>query len=61
MFISNFIFLYYSLNRFAVSDAAWFATVVVCVFLLSVFYLTHIFFECLANRVLTPEQAHNLA
>mmetsp|Transcript_26355 Transcript_26355/g.41698 ORF Transcript_26355/g.41698 Transcript_26355/m.41698 type:complete len:112 (-) Transcript_26355:270-605(-) len=59
-FFTNFIFLFLTLNDFALGVAEWYVITVVFVTSLVVVYIAHLFYGCMANQVLSPEQYREL-
>ncbi|GAB5355334.1 hypothetical protein AAMO2058_000196600 [Amorphochlora amoebiformis] len=49
--MTNFVFFYFSINDFQISQIAWYATVVIFVFALTMSYLLHTWYDCLAYAI----------
>mmetsp|Transcript_674 Transcript_674/g.1004 ORF Transcript_674/g.1004 Transcript_674/m.1004 type:complete len:125 (-) Transcript_674:212-586(-) len=60
-FMSNFIFLYFTLQDFKLSNVEWYLVMVVMTAGMVAFYILHLWFECLSTELLTAEQYYEFA
>eukprot|EP00467_Chlorarachnion_reptans_P006322 CAMPEP_0114507354 /NCGR_PEP_ID=MMETSP0109-20121206/11964_1 /TAXON_ID=29199 /ORGANISM="Chlorarachnion reptans, Strain CCCM449" /LENGTH=276 /DNA_ID=CAMNT_0001686099 /DNA_START=1 /DNA_END=831 /DNA_ORIENTATION=- len=59
-FATCFIFLYFTLNDFALSPSEWIVSTVIIVSAIVASYIFHVWFECLSNQIILPEQYNAL-
>ncbi len=52
--MTNFIYLYLSMQDFSISDGVWYAIVIIFVGILALSYIGHLWFDCLAFDIAAP-------